>query len=149
MVTVGAINLRAMRGDEWDEVASLICISTNYWYEAQRGFRAFASGPESCRLFPEVYEELDPGCCVGAEDSASGRLMGSCFYHPRETHVSLGIMNVHPNHFGRGGAGGRLRLGTDRAAREGKPTRLVSSAMNLDSFSLYTRAGFVPRAAFQ
>ena len=56
------INLRALRPDEWDEVASLICISTNYWYEAQRGFRAFAAGPESCRLFPEVYEALDPGC---------------------------------------------------------------------------------------
>jgi hypothetical protein len=32
---------------------------------------------------------------------------------------------------------------------EGKPLRLVSSALNLDSFSLYTRAGFVPRRAYQ
>jgi len=35
------------------------------------------------------------------------------------------------------------------AEGRGKPLRLVSSAMNLDSFSLYTRAGFVPYAAFQ
>jgi hypothetical protein len=28
--------------------------------------------------------------------------MGSCYYRARETHVSLGIMNVHPNHFGKG-----------------------------------------------
>src|SRR2546423_11096130 len=95
------LRLRALRPDEFDEVADLICISTNYWYEAQRGFRVFPAGPQSCRLFPEVYEALDPGCCVVAEDLASGRLTGSCFYHPRETHVSLGIMNVHPNYFGR------------------------------------------------
>ena len=30
-----------------------------------------------------------------------------------------------------------------------RPVRLVSSAMNLDSYSLYTRAGFVPRRAYQ
>jgi hypothetical protein len=35
------------------------------------------------------------------------------------------------------------------ADREKKPVRLVSSAMNLDSYSLYTRAGFVPRLAYQ
>ena len=30
-----------------------------------------------------------------------------------------------------------------------KPTRLVSSAINLDSFSLYNRGGFIPRQIFQ
>ncbi|MCX6369017.1 MAG: hypothetical protein NTX57_20235 [Armatimonadetes bacterium] len=35
------------------------------------------------------------------------------------------------------------------AESEKKPLRLVSSAMNLDSYSLYTRAGFVPRMLFQ
>ena len=148
-MTMSDLRLRAMRPDEFDAVADLICISTNYWYEAQRGFRVFPAGPRSCRLFPEVYEALDPGCCVVAEDpSASGRLMGSCFYHPRETHVSLGIMNVHPNYFRRHVASGLLQFVIDFAERAGKPVRLVSSAMNLDSFSLYTRAGFVPRAAF-
>jgi predicted N-acetyltransferase YhbS len=83
-----------------------------------------------------------------AEDQASGRLMGSCFYHPRQTHVSLGIMNVHVDFAGRGVASRLLRFITDLADRQAKPLRLVSSAMNLDSFSLYTRAGFVPRAAF-
>jgi hypothetical protein len=35
-------------------------------------------------------------------------------------------------------------------ARAGeRPVRLVSSAMNLDSYSLYTRAGFVPREMYQ
>lgn len=142
------ITLRAMRADEWDDVADLICVSTNYWYDTQRGFRVFNAGPESCRLFCEVYEALDPGCCLVAEDAASGRLMGSCFYHPRPTHVSLGIMNVHPNFFGRRVASRLLKWITDYADREKKPVRLVSSALNLDSFSLYSRAGFVPKAAF-
>src|SRR4051794_30933687 len=143
------IILRAMGDGDRNEVADLICVSTNYWYRASGRPAIFTAGPASCLLFCEVYEALDPGCCVVAEDLATGRLMGSCFYHPRETHVSLGIMNVHPNYFGRGVAGRLLRFVTDLADREGKPMRLVSSAMNLDSFSLYTRAGFVPRAAFQ
>ncbi|MCP4951345.1 MAG: hypothetical protein GY922_05800 [Proteobacteria bacterium] len=35
------------------------------------------------------------------------------------------------------------------ADNQRKPVRLVSSALNLDSFSLYTRAGFTPRTAYQ
>jgi GNAT superfamily N-acetyltransferase len=142
------VMLRAMRRDEWFAVAELICVSTNAWYRKNRGFEVFTAGAESCLLFPETYEALDPGCCVVAEDAASGRLIGSCFYHPRETHVSLGIMNVHPDFAGRGVASALLRFITEFADDRRMPVRLVSSAMNLDSFSLYTRAGFVPRAAF-
>lgn len=134
---------------EWPEVAALIHDSTNAWYQRNRNATIFTAGPESCRLFCDVYEDLDPGCCVVAEDEATGRLMGSCFYHPRDTHVSLGIMNVDPDYFGRGVASALLCFITDLADRQNKPVRLVSSAMNLDSFSLYTRAGFVPRACFQ
>jgi GNAT superfamily N-acetyltransferase len=140
--------LRSLRQGEFDAVADLICRSTNVWYLKNRGFEVFAAGPQSCRLFPETYEALDPGCCVVAPDRDSGRLMGSCFYHPRATHVSLGIMNVHPDFFGQGVASRLLKFITDLADRDGKPIRLVSSAMNLDSFSLYSRAGFVPRASF-
>ena len=138
-----------MRPDEHDAVAALICESTNCWYAARNMGPIFPGGPGTCRVFPDVYEALDPGCCVVAEDEAGGRLMGSCFYHPRETHVSLGIMNAHPDFFGRGVARALLRHVTDLADARGVPVRLVSSALNLDSFSLYTRAGFVPRAAFQ
>lgn len=141
------MKLRPMTEADWSAVADLICVSTNYWYQVNRGFPIFANGPESVRLFCEVYEALDPGCCVLAEDEATGMLMGSCFYHPRPTHVSLGIMNVHPNYFGKGVARALLTFITEFA--KDKPVRLVSSAMNLDSFSLYTKAGFVPRQAFQ
>ncbi len=143
------LQLRAMRADEWDRVAELICHSTNRWYQAGNKPAIFPHGPSSCRLFCEVYEDLDPGCCIVAEDAHSGRLLGSCFYHPRETHVSLGIMNAHPDSFGGGVAAKLLRYVIDFAERQGKPVRLVSSAMNLDSFSLYNRNGFVPRKLFQ
>jgi GNAT superfamily N-acetyltransferase len=142
------LTLRPMRQDEWPAVAHLIHTSTNAWYRKNRGFDIFTAGPDACLLFPQTYEALDPNCCIVAEETSSGRLIGSCFYHPRETHVSLGIMNVHPDFAGRGIASRLLRFITDFADRANLPTRLVSSAMNLDSFSLYTRAGFVPRAAY-
>ena len=143
------MNLRAMEPSDWDEVADLICVSTNYWYEKHGRAGVFTGGPEATRLFCEVYEALDPGCCLIAEHAETGRVMGSVFYHPRETHVALGIMNVHPNYFGTGVARELLQFIVDYAEGENKSVRLVSSAMNLDSFSLYSRAGFVPRRLFQ
>lgn len=140
--------LRHATAADRDAVADLICISTNYWYRASGRPPIFQQGPETCTLLWDVYEAMDPGRCVVAEDPRTGRLMGSCFYHPRGTHVSLGIMNAHPNYFGRGVAARLLRCVTDLADEQGKPVRLVSSAMNLDSFSLYTRAGFHPRAVY-
>jgi len=93
------IRLRPMLASEWGAVAELIYISTNYWYVASGKPPIFSGGPAVTELFCQVYEDLDPGCCVVAENDHTGRLMGSCFYHPRETHVSLGIMNVHPGYF--------------------------------------------------
>jgi GNAT superfamily N-acetyltransferase len=143
-----SFNFRAMRSDEFAKVADVICASIRQWYAAHGKPGRFPGGPESCLLFPQVYEDLDPGCCVVAEELSSGRLAGCCFYHPRSTHVSLGIMNADPDYFGRGVAKDLLKFVCDLADRQGKPLRLVSSAMNLDSFSLYTRAGFTARAVF-
>lgn len=134
--------------DRW-EVAELIAISTNVWYQTHARPRIFPGGPEGTVLFYDVYEALDPGCGLVAVSSQTGRLAGSCFYHPRPTHVSLGIMNVHPNYFGLGIASRLLRQIVDDADRQQKPVRLISSGMNLDSFSLYTRAGFVPQTVYQ
>ena len=143
------IRLRQMERSDWPEVADLIHVSTNYWY--QRGGKPpiFTCRSVDTQLFCKVYEDLDPGCCILAESESTGRLAGSCFYHPRPTHISLGIMNVHPNYFGQHVASRLLKFLTELADRHLTPVRLVSSAMNLDSFSLYTRAGFVPRLAFQ
>jgi GNAT superfamily N-acetyltransferase len=143
------IHIRRMESADRLEVAELICVSTNYWYQMRGKPAIFPGGPAATEVFFDVYEALDPGCGIVAQSTRSGRLAGSCFVHPRPTHVSLGIMNAHPNYFGQGVARVLLSHAIELADREGKPLRLVSSALNLDSFSLYTRAGMVPRTAFQ
>lgn len=146
---MGTLRLRMLEERDRAALAELICVSTNAWYQQHGKPPIFPGGPATTTLFAEVYEALDPGCCVLAEDPASGRLAGSCFYHPRETHVALGIMNVHPDFFGAGVARILLQHVITLAEAKDRPIRLVSSAQNLDSFSLYTRAGFVPRCVYQ
>ncbi|NLX95334.1 MAG: GNAT family N-acetyltransferase [Rhodopirellula sp.] len=147
---MSAMRLRTMNERDCSEVAELICVSTNYWYQARGGPVIFPAGPEATDIYFQVYEAMDPGCGVVAENPGNGRLMGSCFFHPRPRHVSLGIMNVHPNYFGRGVARALLQFIIDYADQNDcRSLRLTQSAMNLDSFSLYTRAGFVPRCAYQ
>jgi GNAT superfamily N-acetyltransferase len=144
------MNLRPMTAGDRFEVAELIYASINVWYQ-QHGLPAiFRGGPRITEVFYDAYNALEPGCAVVAENPATGRLMGSCFYHPRKHHVSLGIMNVHPNYFGRGVGHALLHSIIDYTDRHGYTAlRLTQSALNLDSFSLYNRAGFVPRHAFQ
>ena len=145
-----SIQLRTATPKDRAEIAELIYASTNAWYQLRGMTQIFADGPETTEVFSEVYDVLEPGCCVVAENSRTGRLMGSCFYHPRPQHVSLGIMNVHPNYFGRGVARALLDYIIDYTDRHGyKALRLTQSALNLDSFSLYNSAGFVPRCAYQ
>ena len=142
-------DIRPMRRDEWEDVAELIHESTNAWYVANGKKPIFNGPPSDAMLFCEVYEALDPGHCLVAESSSDHRIAASCFYHPRPTHLSLGIMNVHPDFFGQGLAGALLSRIIEFAKVRELPVRLVSSAQNLDSFSLYTRKGFVPFLSFQ
>jgi GNAT superfamily N-acetyltransferase len=139
-----------MSAEDRFEVAELIYVSINVWYQQHGMEPSFVGGPRITEVFQDVYSALEPGCAVVAENPQTGRLMGSCFYHPRKHHVSLGIMNVHPNYFGQGVARALLQYIIDFTDQRGyKALRLTQSALNLDSFSLYNRAGFVPRHAFQ
>lgn len=141
------MTIRPAQPEDFDSVAQLIHLSTNHWYEASRGHTIFdPAEPLACRLFTDVYEDLDPGCCLVAVTD-DNRITGSCFYHLRETHVSLGIMNTHPDASGLGVARKLLDDIITRAG--GLPVRLVSSTVNLDSFSLYTKAGFTPQSLYQ
>src|ERR1019366_1261834 len=108
-------------------------------------FQSAASAGVLC----EVYEALDPGCCVVAESEATSRLMGVLFYRERQTHVALGVLAVHPNYFAMGVAKSLVTFVIDYAEALDKPIRLISNAANLDSYSLYTRVGFVPRSFYQ
>ena len=139
--------LRPMQPEDQAAVADLIHRSTNAWYQARGLPPVFSCPPNDVAVFCRVYESLDPGCCILAE--VDGRLAGSCFWHPRATHVALGIMNAAPEAFGRGVARCLLNYVIERAEERGLPIRLVSSAQNLDSFSLYNRAGFSVYAVHQ
>lgn len=138
------MTLRTMRPGEESAIAALIHRSTNGWYRKKLGYEIFTCEPADCRIFPDTYEALDPGCCLVAE--VDGEPAGCCFFHPRESHVGLGIMAIAPDHTGNGIA--RALLDEVIKKAEDRPVRLVSSAMNLDSFSLYTRAGFGPVAVY-
>lgn len=143
------IELRHADPSDHDNIAELIYLSTNYWYQANGKSAIFQGDPLSTRLFCDVYEDLDPGRCLVAIDTKLDKIVGSCFYHPRQTHVSLGIMNSHPNYAGQGIARTLLDYIVGYAEKLNQPLRLVSSAMNLDSFSLYNRAGLAPYAVYQ
>ena len=144
------LEIMSAKPEQWNEIAALIYDSTNAWYLKNRGFTLF-SGDKACALlFCRTYSALDPeGSILIAFDHEAGRIAGSCFVHPRATHVSLGIMNVHPDYFGKGVAPKLLAKIVAIAAEQKKPLRLVSSAMNLDSYSLYNRFGFTPYAMYQ
>jgi len=137
-----------MLPEDREAVAELIYLSTNVWYQTHGHTQIFTGGPHATELFPTVYGALEGSDGLVLEN-ASGRIIASCFYHVRPTHLSLGIMNVHPNYTGQGAARQLLNAIIDIAEQRRCPLRLVSSAMNLDSYSLYTRAGFSPRRLYQ
>jgi GNAT superfamily N-acetyltransferase len=141
--------IRAMQAEDRQAVAALICLSTSVWYEIHFGIRRFTGGPQTTELHYDVYHALPGSSGIVAVDNYSGTVIGSCFVHVRPTHVSLGIMNVHPSYGGRGIGSALLKNIIATAEELGKPLHLVSSAMNLDSFSLYNRQGFVPYCIYQ
>lgn len=144
------MQLRTMTDADRSEVAEMIYASINFWYQTHGCPQIFRGGPQVADVFYEVYNDLTPGANVVAVEPRSGRLMGSCYYHPRKHHVSLGIMTVHPNYFGCGVGGKLLKHIIDYTDENGyKALRLTQSAINVDSFSLYNKAGFVPRYSYQ
>lgn len=139
------MRLRDLQESDFDEVAGLIHGALATWYRVNLNSERFGEDASLFRAFPELYEGLDPRCAVVME--GDGRLAGVVFYHPRETHWGVGIVATHPDFAGRGVARRLMEEVIGRAG--GMPLRLVSSAMNLDSFSLYTRLGFVPQRVYQ
>ena len=143
------VQLSILHADQHDEVAELLHRSLVNWYETRLGEgHRFGASSAGFRMFPELYEALDPGEAICATD-ANGKVRGVCFVHSRETHVSIGIVATDPDFSGRGVARRMMEMAMDRGRAQRKPVRLVSSVMNLDSFSLYTRLGFVPGSLFQ
>lgn len=138
--------LRPLNDSDRSEYADLVHSSFNAWYWKKGwGMDYFRCPPEDAAVFYDIYNDLAPGRSVAAVNTKTGRLMGACFYHPREHHVSLGIMSVHPSYFGRGIGRALVKHIVDFADSGGfNSLRLIGSAINMDSFSLYNRAGFAP-----
>ena len=143
-------HIRNIAPDDREEIARLIFDSLNTYYESIGRSKIFpGDDPLAAAIFFDVYQRTDPSEGIVAVDDDSDAIIASCFVHPRETHISLGIMNVHQDHFGRGLARTLLTAITDRGNAKNLPVRLVSSCLNLDSYSLYTRGGFIPFQTFQ
>lgn len=145
-----SVLLRPLKDNDIPEHANLLYASFNSWYWKHGwGKDYFGCRPQETSIFYEIYNDLTPGCSIAAFENETGRMMGSCFYHPREHHVSLGIMSVHPNYGGRG-IGRQLVnfILNYTKINDYKSCRLVSSAINMDSLSLYNRADFVPRVTY-
>lgn len=143
------IDFTPLTAADREPIARLLHRALVHWYESRLGQGArFGDRHEPFTLFPDVYEALDPGECVTARTN-DGEIVGVCFSHERDTHVAAGIVATSPDAGGRGIAKKMMSLVLEKAKRLGKPARLVSSLLNLDSFSLYTRLGFVPGAIFQ
>ncbi len=144
------LTIRPLSPTDHEATAQLLHRSLVQWYQSRLGQGArFGTSHEPFRLFPEVYAALDPDEAVAACDPVTGQLLGVCFVHPRSTHISVGIVATAPEAQGRGVARAMLTPVLDLARRTGRPARLVSSLLNLDSFSLYSRLGFVPHALYQ
>ena len=147
---IAAYQLGTIGPDDHAEVAALLHRSLVHWYETRlRQGARFGASAEPFRLFPEVYAALDPGEAVAAREVTTGALLGVCFVHPRPTHVAVGIVATAPEAAGQGVARAMLAPVIGRARASGRPVRLVSSLLNLDSFSLYSRLGFVPHTVLQ
>ena len=142
--------LRALTVNDRHAVGELIFASLNVWY-ANHGCPAiFTCEPQDTEIYFDTYNDLTPGGSIAAEHPETGVLMASCFYHPRESHVSLGIMTVSPSYFSHGLGAKLLRHIIDYTDQHGFPAlRLTQSAINVDSFSLYNKYGFVPRYSYQ
>ena len=142
--------LRPLAEADHHATGELIFASINVWYQTHGCPAIYTCEPQDVEIVFDTYNDLTPGCTIAAEHPETGVLMASCFYHPREFHVSLGIMTVHPSHFGRGLGAKLLQYIIDYTDSHDYPAlRLTQSAINVDSFSLYNKYGFVPRYSYQ
>ncbi len=141
---------RPLRDSDVPEYSEMLYNSFNDWYWKHGwGKDYFGCKPQETSIFYDIYNDLTPGCSIAAFDDETGRLVGACFYHPRETHVSLGIMCTHKDYWGKG-IGKAMVDYILKFTKENnyKSCRLVGSAINMNSFSLYNRSGFVPRVSY-
>ena len=139
--------IRSLQKEEWQEAGKLIKRATNFWYESHGKDQIFQCNDNEMSYFCYLYETMDPGCCLVAE--VDKQIAALCFYHPRSTHYSLGILCVDPNFYGRRLGRALIENIAKRAKEEKLNLHLISSAQNLDSFSLYNNLGFITETVYK
>lgn len=143
------LDCRPLADEDREAYGKMLHSAFNTWYWSHGwGRDYFTCTPDEAAVFYDIYNDLTPGHSVTYFDPETNAIAGACFYHPREHHVSLGIMAVNPDYFGLGVGRDLVNAIVDFTEKGGyKSLRLVSSAMNMDSFSLYNRSGLVPRVS--
>jgi GNAT superfamily N-acetyltransferase len=142
--------LRELTSDDKPQFCELLYSSFNTWYK-KHGLndQYFKCPVKDLGIIYDIYAGMENSHSVAAEDPQNGQLVGVCFYHPRETHISLGIMAVHLDYGKKGIGKSLLTFMTGFADTNGFDSfRLVQSACNVDSFSLYSKGGFIPRYSY-
>lgn len=148
--TAQQFECRPLNDTDREAYGKMLHSAFNTWYwDHGWGRDYFTCTPDEAAVFYDIYNDLTPGHSIAYIDRSTQDIAGACFYHPRDHHVSLGIMAVNPVYFGQGVGRGLVNDIVDFTARSGLGSlRLVSSAMNMDSFSLYNRSGLVPRVSY-
>jgi hypothetical protein len=64
------MNLARLQPSQYDELAKLLHGSLDVWHRTRLNTDRFGTDWKPFRLTVDIYEELDPGCCVVATDDA-------------------------------------------------------------------------------
>jgi GNAT superfamily N-acetyltransferase len=134
-----SISIRTMTAGDVDVVAPLMVLAFNT-VNARYGYPSEFPEPHAAVLLSRYYLGQDPdGCLVAMRD---GAVCGSIFARRRGDHVSVGPVSVDPACQGLG-VGRRMMEAVFDLHPDAASFRLVQTAFNKESFSLYSRTGFV------
>lgn len=134
-----SISIRPMSPHDVDIVAAVIVRAFNT-VNARYGYPSEFPEPEPSVLMSRFYLAEDPdGCLVALRD---GAVCGSIFARHRGDTVSVGPVAVDPASQGIG-VGRRMMQAVFDLYPDAASFRLVQAAFNKESYSLYSRTGFV------
>lgn len=134
-----SITIRTMTDDDVDVVAPVIVRAFNT-VNARYGYPSEFPEPQAAVLLSRYYLSQDPdGCLVALRD---GAVCGSIFARRRGDTVTVGPVTVDPACQGLG-VGRRMMQAVFDLYPDAASFRLVQAAFNKESYSLYSRTGYV------
>lgn len=134
-----SITIRPMSADDVDVVAPVIARAFNA-VNARYGYPSEFPEPYASTLMARYYLSQDPeGCIVAQRD---GTICGSVFARLRGDRVSVGPVSVDPGSQAIG-VGRRMMEALFDLYPDAASFRLSQAAFNKESFSLYSKTGFV------